>query len=304
MNSGVDNVARKQRVHYPGAIYHVIARGNNRGDVFLDTSDKRRYFYLLKKYKEKYNFTLLAYVLMNNHIHLLVKVNDDPLSKIMQGIQLTYTQYFNHRYLHVGHVFEQRYKAFLCEDYTYLMKLICYIHQNPVRANMSEGINYVWSSHQCYNYGRAGMVEANFILDMLHHDRELAIMSYRQLVDAPLESDDIIFKDVAKECNIVPIAQSSVDYLSIGEPSFTLDDLVEKISAEHSITSHEMLGKCRVRKVVKVRNQFIFEAVNQGLASKMELAKMLTLDPARITHVYQELQNRSKNKSILKISQA
>ena len=296
--TGVDNVARKQRIHYPGAVYHAIARGNNRDNIFFDSNDKRKYLELLTKYKGKYDFQLLAYVLMDNHVHLLVKVNDDPLSKIMQGIQLTYTQYFNQRYLHVGHVFEQRYKAFICEKYEYLMKLLCYIHQNPVRANVKEGINYLWSSHQYYNHGKAGIVTSNFILELFHHERERAIMIYRQLVDVPLVNTDIVLED--KVTVAAPLDLPQVDCISDEYHSLTLDDLAEKLSAEYSMDAQEILGKCRVRKVVKVRNQFIFEAVNRGLASKVELARLLELDPGRITHVYHEMQIFNENKSNFK----
>lgn len=300
INNGDDGVARKQRIYYPGAVYHAIARGNNKEDIFYDSRDKNKYLQLLTKYKEKYGFELFAYVLMNNHIHLMVRVNDHSLSKIMQGIQLTYTQYFNYRYSRVGHVFEQRYKAFICEKYAYLMKLICYIHQNPVRAHMSEGINYLWSSHRHYNQGRNGLVKPDFILDMLHQDRERAIILYRQLVDAPLVSTDLELEGEETEIeteNSAPLLPR-VQFYSNELHNLTLDDLAEKLSTEHCIDGKEMLSKCRVRKIVKARNQFIFEAVNRGLASKVELARLLELDPSRITHVYQEMLDTNANKSI------
>jgi len=296
-------VARKHRIHYPGAVYHAIARGNNRDNIFCDAGDKIKYLDLLTKYKEKYGFQLFAYVLMDNHIHLLVKVIDDPLSKIMQGIQLTYTQYFNHKYLRVGHVFEQRYKAFLCEEYAYLIKLICYIHQNPVRANMRDGINYSWSSHQYYNRGEDGFVKLDFILDMLHQDRERAIMIYHQLMGELLARTDLELGD--KEAATVSVMPSlpTIDYFVNEQHKLTIADLAEKLSTEYCIEEKEMLGKCRVRQVVKARNQFIFEAVNHGLASKIELARLLELDPSRITHVYQEMLTSNANKSIFEISQ-
>jgi len=235
---------------------------------------------------------------MDNHIHLMVKVNEYSLSKIMQGIQQTYTQYFNHTYSHVGHVFEQRYKAFICEDQAYLMKLICYIHQNPVRASMDGGINYSWSSHQYYNHGKDGLVKPDFILDMLHEDRERAISMYRELIESPVVRDNLEVGE--KESETVPTTPSLpiVNCFSKEHNNLTLGDLAENLSSEYYVEVKDMLGKCRVRQVVKVRNQFIFEAVNQGIASKAQLAKLLGLDPARITHVYQELLATHSNKSI------
>lgn len=81
-------MARKQRVHYEGALYHVICRGNNREYVFGKEEDKKIYLETVIRYKKKYNFKLYAYCIMGNHVHLLIEVDKVPLSKIMQGIQL------------------------------------------------------------------------------------------------------------------------------------------------------------------------------------------------------------------------
>ena len=143
-------MARKPRIHYEDAAYHVIARGNNRARVFEKSEEKNKYLELLAGYKDRYGFQLYAYVIMDNHVHMLLRVRETPLAKVMQGIQQRYTQYYNRRYNHSGHVFEQRYKAFLCENDSYLVALVRYIHQNPLRMKMLEGINYTWSSHQAY----------------------------------------------------------------------------------------------------------------------------------------------------------
>ena len=105
---------RGQRIEYPGAIYHVMARGNNRETVFSHSADKKAYLDILRKYRVKYSFLILAYALMHNHCHLALQVSQVPLSKIMQGIQQVYTQYYNTKYDRVGHVFQQRYKAKVC----------------------------------------------------------------------------------------------------------------------------------------------------------------------------------------------
>lgn len=78
-------MARKPRVHYAGAIYHVIARGNNREIIFLDPYDKQKYLEFVVRYKKRYNYEILAYVLMDNHLHILIRV--DPL--VLQHKQIT-----------------------------------------------------------------------------------------------------------------------------------------------------------------------------------------------------------------------
>ncbi|MBM2805453.1 MAG: hypothetical protein HW419_3346, partial [Deltaproteobacteria bacterium] len=98
-------MGRKPRVHFPGALYHVIVRGNQRQATFRSDADRRRYLELLNQYRTRYGFHLYAYVLMSNHVHLLLEVGETPLAKAMQGLQQSYTLYFNRKYQLVGHLF-------------------------------------------------------------------------------------------------------------------------------------------------------------------------------------------------------
>ena len=90
-------MARKPRVEYPGALFHVICRGNQRQTIFHNDADRRLYLERLEQYRKRYRFTIYAYVLMSNHVHLLLETGNVPLSKIMQGLQFTYIHYFNRR---------------------------------------------------------------------------------------------------------------------------------------------------------------------------------------------------------------
>jgi REP element-mobilizing transposase RayT len=129
-------MARKPRIEFPGALYHVIARGNQRRRTFFNPEDYENYLSRLWSYHEKFHFTLYAHCLMPNHIHLLIESAEVPLSKIMQAIQFSYTQSFNRRHKKVGHLFQGRYKAVLCQKDEYLLELVRYIHLNPVRAGI------------------------------------------------------------------------------------------------------------------------------------------------------------------------
>ncbi|KJS19098.1 MAG: hypothetical protein VR72_20425 [Clostridiaceae bacterium BRH_c20a] len=174
-------MARRPRVEYPGALYHVICRGNNGEDILSQEKDKIEYIEILKKYKIRYGFNLYAYCIMDNHVHLLVETGVIPLSKIMQGIQQSFTQRYNKRYQRTGHVFQQRYKAKLCDMENYLLQLIKYIHHNPIKARIS-GLSYNWSSH--YNYAKGlgnSLVDVESILNLLSEDRNRAIKLYRSL---------------------------------------------------------------------------------------------------------------------------
>jgi REP element-mobilizing transposase RayT len=106
-------MSRPLRIEYPGAVYHVLCRGNNRQKIFRDDLDCRRYLEKLVHYCELKEVLLLGYCLLSNHIHLLVETPLGNLSKMMQAFQTSYTLYFNRRHGRSGHVFEQRYKALL-----------------------------------------------------------------------------------------------------------------------------------------------------------------------------------------------
>ncbi len=123
-------MARKPRIEYEGAFYHVITRGNQRQKIFREDEDYNKYLEILSRYKSQYKYRLYAYVLMNNHVHLLIEIRDNPLSKIQQGINQSYTIYFNKKYNTVGHLFQGRYKAILCDKEAYLLSLIKYIHSD------------------------------------------------------------------------------------------------------------------------------------------------------------------------------
>jgi len=177
-------MARKPRIHFPGALYHVISRGNRRQGIFLDKKDWERFLAYLSDYKNRYAFHLYAYALMKNHLHLLLEVEDVPLSRIMQTLLFRYTRYFNRRHGEVGHLFQGRYKAILCDKDAYLLELVRYIHLNPVRAKMvKEPEDYRWTGHLSYLGGGADdLIDEAFVLDQFCDKRSLGRRRYRRFV--------------------------------------------------------------------------------------------------------------------------
>jgi putative transposase len=177
-------MARPLRLEFPGAMYHVIARGNERKSIYRDDEDRQRYLDRLAFYREKFSFQLLAYCLMDNHVHLAIETGKAPLSRIMAGLQSSYTQYFNWRHARVGHLFQGRYKAFLVEEDPYGLALIRYIHENPVRAKAVERAeDYAWSSDRYYRRGKGPeWLDLDRMLRMLGTRRSAAVREYRRLM--------------------------------------------------------------------------------------------------------------------------
>jgi putative transposase len=162
-------MARRPRLFAAGILYHVIVRGNQRQKIFTSDSDYRAYIERLARYRKKYDYVLHAYCLMPNHVHLLVESSEHPLAKFMQGVQQSYSQYFNLKHRKTGHVFEGRYKAILCQKDEYLLQLIRYIHLNPVRAGMVRSPErYRYSGDHAYLQGKATeMIDPGTVLSML-----------------------------------------------------------------------------------------------------------------------------------------
>jgi len=131
------------------ACYHIITRGNQKQTIFTDEEDRKKYLNILAHYKKRYYFWIYSYCLMPNHVHLILEPNEKwaSISQIMQGINLTYCQWFNVRHGKVGHLWQGRFKSFIISKDAYLLSCINYIEFNPVRAGItSDPVDYLWSS--------------------------------------------------------------------------------------------------------------------------------------------------------------
>jgi len=139
---------RIARILIENACYHIITRGNQKQLVFLEQNDYQKYIRLLEKYKNKFGFKMYAFCLMPNHVHIIIQVVDlNVLNKIMRGINLSYTLYFNNKYKKVGHLWQDRFKSKVIEKESYILDCINYIENNPVRAFLvSQANEYLWNS--------------------------------------------------------------------------------------------------------------------------------------------------------------
>lgn len=149
-------MGRAWRIEYEGAYYHILSRGNEGKDIFFDNADRLLFLDTIGEMSQRFEINIFAYVLMNNHYHLLIRTNRANLSKAMQWFGVTYTRRFNDRHSRRGHLFEGRFKSILVQNDAYLMQLSFYIHRNPLRAGLVDRLaDYRWSSYRIYAYGNA-----------------------------------------------------------------------------------------------------------------------------------------------------
>ena len=190
-------MARQWRIAYPGALYHVLSRGNGRQDIFLSGKDRRLFLDLVQEFSERFNIEVYAYVLMGNHYHLLLKTPDANLSKGMQWFGTTYTRQFNLLNTQSGHLFQGRFKSIIVENDAYLLRLSCYIHRNPLRAGIVDRLaEFKWSSYLYYAYREKApsWLKTNLILDQVSgKDKNKA---YRKKVQQYADESGSIWEDV------------------------------------------------------------------------------------------------------------
>lgn len=143
-------MARQLRIEYPGAVYHVYARGNGRQAIYLDDEDRSSFLLILSDVTDQFNWLCHADCLMGNHYHLEIETPDANLSAGMRILNFRYAQSFNRRHGRVGSLFQGRFCAKLVQKEAYLLALCRYIVLNPVRAGMvSDHSEYAWSSYRC-----------------------------------------------------------------------------------------------------------------------------------------------------------
>ena len=161
-----------------------MARGNERKAIFRDDVDRDGYLSRLAGYRDRFGFGVLAFCLMDNHVHLALELGKVVLSRVMLALQSSYTQAFNRRHGRAGHLFQGRYKAFLVEKDRYFLALLRYIHENPVEAGIVERPErYAWSSDRYYRRGRGPeWLDVDRGLAMLASGRSEAARRYRRLM--------------------------------------------------------------------------------------------------------------------------
>lgn len=177
-------MARQPRWVIPGIPQHIVQRGNNKGSTFFDNNDYNFYRTCLRKYAEESGCRVHAYVLMTNHVHIVVTPDGrHSLSQLMQRVGTRYVGYINDRYERTGSLWEGRYYASLVETERYLLTCYRYVELNPVRAGMVEDpADYLWSSYRHNALGQDDdLVSRHTVYSELGADPDQQQKAYRTL---------------------------------------------------------------------------------------------------------------------------
>lgn len=164
------------------SIYHVMVRGNERKQLFLDIDDKIRFIDTLQLKRKVSGFEIYAYCLMDNHVHLLLKEGNEGIAQVMKRINVSYAYYFNNKYKRIGHLFQDRFKSEAIENDGYLLEAVRYIHNNPVKAGIvKQASDYQWSSFNLYIKGDSkGVINRFMVLGMFLENENAAIPLFEE----------------------------------------------------------------------------------------------------------------------------
>jgi putative transposase len=251
---------RKPRIHYPGAFYHVILRGNAGDPIFFDDRDRYRLYLILQYAVERFRCRIHGFCLMRNHIHLVMEVDDIPLSRIMQNISQRFTKWINYSQSRTGHLFQGRYKALLIDADTYLLELVRYVHLNPVRAGAAADLGeYPWTGHRGY-LGKEVIpwLTTDFVLSMLSPRVVQARKAYESYVhDGIGEGMRGEFHSGTCEGRILG-DESFADEVLVRssqkvEREYTLDEVVGTVCARFRVSEGKLKAPGKIRPMTEAR---------------------------------------------------
>jgi putative transposase len=307
---------RKARIDAPGALHHIICRGIAKSKIFIDEKDLLSFLKRLEKILADTNTPCYAWALMPNHFHLLLRTGIVPISTVMRRLLTGYAIYHNRRHDRQGHLFQNRYKSILCQENTYLLELVRYIHLNPLRGKLVKGFDHLDKYPYCGHSTILGNTknswqEIDKILGLFHDKRYLARRYYRDFVKKGIaqgKRPDLIggglVRSVGGWSALISMRQAKNyqkgDERILGDGDFVeqtlkaaneamerksalqargidLDKIANRVANLLEMDTAEVRASGRYRHIVKARSLFCYWAVRELDTSMASLSKMLNI---------------------------
>jgi putative transposase len=299
-------MARKPRIHYPGAFYHVMLRGNGGQDIFSSDTDLIRFNLLLQEGVERYQHRIHAFCLMRNHVHLVIQVGQVSLSRIMQNVSFRYTRHFNKYQKRIGHLFQGRYKALLVDSDSYLVELVRYIHCNPIRSGIVSKLDdYSWSSHTAY-LGKTVIpwLTKEIVLTQFAKNTNKAIKLYENFVQMGIaEKHRQEFHSGMCDGRILGNDSFSEKALSLAEKKssrkITFSQIINAVVKEYGITERSLSEPGKTRLFAEARAVAAFLVQEEEHLSLTDLGKLLNRDLAALSRAASRIRDRLRVNSKL-----
>ncbi len=301
---------RTARIDIPGLLQHVMVRGIEKRDIFLDDEDKALFVERLSKLLVSTGTECLAWALMSNHFHLLLRPQSTKLSTFMRRLLTGYAVVFNLRHHRSGHLFHNRYKSIVCEEDSYLLELVRYIHLNPLRVGLAESIDvldsYKWSGHAVImgNGEFAGQNEEE-VLQMFDSKKGRARKQYRTFVDDGIKQgkrDELVGGGLRRSLKLsgseeyeaydgrilgsgsfVEQLQQVTETTDIAPGRVSLEEIIRTIASMFSIEPASLRQGGKRKELSDARGALCYVAVIKMGISGASVARMLNISRAGVS---------------------
>ncbi|MDY6850016.1 MAG: transposase [Thermodesulfobacteriota bacterium] len=294
---------RTARLDIPGLTYHVIARGVNRRELFLDDDDRRKFLSRFSDLLTETQTQCFAWALMSNHFHLLLRPGQAGLAHLMRRLLTSYAIYFNRRHDRSGHLFQNRYRSIVCDEDAYLHELVRYIHLNPLRAGvvkaLSELGDYPWCGHAVVmgkktlagqavhevlelfakNEAQGRSRYHSFIADGLDLDVREKITTSRSARQGEPFPDPLILGDEGFGERLQTLYQRELR----AKMKIPVNEIVKRVCGEYKIEAGELVRNTRTAKIAEVRAVICYLAVRIVGYSGVVVGRYVNLERAGVS---------------------
>jgi putative transposase len=239
---------REARKKSNSGVYHIMLRGINKQTIFEEDDDRRRFIGTLKRYQETSNFILHGYCLMDNHIHLLLQETEESISEVLKRISSSYVYWYNLKYERSGHLFQERFKSENVESTASFLKVLRYIHQNPIKAGLAGNVfDCKWTSINEY-VGKVNLIDNNKVLHLFSPDQKIALELFIQYMGES-NQDECLDDDVK-----VRITDHEVlaTLKNLGVTNIALLQQMEKEKRDQAIASIKKMKGISLRQLSRV----------------------------------------------------
>lgn len=318
---------RKARIDAPGALHHIILRGINRSAIFRDDTDCENYLGRLSRLLVESSTLCLAWALMRNHVHMLLRTGLVPISTLMRRLLTGYAQQFNRRHRRHGVLFQNRYKSILCEEEPYLLELVRYIHLNPLRAGAIRDIDALKDYPRCGHSALMGQVSCEwqdikyvlrlfggrlqqarkayerFVVEGVDQGRrpELvggglirstggwsAIKALRNSSGMRIMGDERILGNGDFVQSVLDLAQEQYEKKTLArEKGLTLEALIERVAEQLGLVPADVCSVVRQRTFARARAIICALAIEYMGISGRGVSRQLNLSPSAVSKLMQ-----------------
>ena len=256
---------RNKRLIGLSNVYHIITRGIDKQDIFYDDKDRSFFLKQLLEVKKKFNLEIYAYCLMYNHVHLVIRSQNNLVSKSIQSLGIRYSQYFNRKYNRSGPLFEERFKSKCVENKKYFLDVCRYVHRNPETAGFCSIENYLWSSYNEY-LNKEKIIDKKILLHYFDNDLNkfinFTVNQKRDLYEETKESLEYEFISKLTDEDLSKIIIKRLKLKSIMD--LTHFNKKERIYALRDLKNIPGTNKTQLARVTRI-SRFIIERIWSNL---------------------------------------